>query len=122
MAQTFTARYFVHMRIHSGASDPDLLADIDEVDPKFPRATLRPGASWFLRQFDLPTALNHTIFDCKAVLVGNHIDLVFKVSGTFFATMQLAAFPLDVQRLSLVLAVSCANEGIVPVDRRKPMH
>ena len=115
LAQTFSARYFVHLRIKNGCVDHDLLKDIDESDPKFPRDTQRPGASWFLRQIDLPTALEHRMVDLKVVIAGSDIDLVFKVTGTFFATMQLQNFPVDVQRLCMVIAVNCASEGIVPV-------
>lgn len=115
LTQTFSARYFVHLRIRDGASDPDLLHDIDEQDPKFPRDTLRPGAKWFLKQIDLPTALDFRFIDAKVVLVANDIDLVFKVAGQFFSTMRLASFPVDAQRLSLLLAVNTASEGIVPV-------
>ena len=67
--QTFSARYFVHLRIRNGASDPDLVADIDDKEPQFPRETLRPGAGWFLRQLDLPTALDHRLIDSKVVQI-----------------------------------------------------
>jgi hypothetical protein len=68
-----------------------------------------------LRQFDLPTALEHKFINPRVVPFGNDVDLVFKVAGSFFATMQLEHFPVDFQRLCLVLAVNCASEGIVPV-------
>ena len=37
------------------------------------------------------------------------------MTGTFFEHMELDDFPLDVQRLSVVIAFNCAKEGIVPV-------
>ena len=115
LTQTFSARYFVHLRIRSGASDPDLVRDIYDKEPDFPKDTLRPGAGWFLRQLDLPTALEHRFIDPKIVRVADDVDLVFKVTGTFFSTMQLRHFPVDAQKLSLLLSVNCAEEGIVPV-------
>jgi hypothetical protein len=47
ISQTFVARYYFHLRIKDGAQDPDLLKDITEKEPEFPRdGTLRPGAAW----------------------------------------------------------------------------
>ena len=37
LAQTFTARYFVPLRIKGGAHDPDLLLDINDEKPPFPK-------------------------------------------------------------------------------------
>ena len=60
VSQTFSANYFVHLRCINGAMDTDLLKDIHEDNPQFPKATLRPGAGWFLHQIDFPTAHEHS--------------------------------------------------------------
>lgn len=120
LTQTFTARYFWHFRIEGGALDPDLIADIDDDNPVFPKDTLRPGARWFLNQMDFPTAFDHQLSRAKVVQMGEHLDLVFVVSGTFHSTMALQHFPVDVQSLGMVLACNCAKEGIVPIHFNTP--
>ena len=93
MSQTFMARIFVQLRIVDGALDPDMVRDIDQDNPQFPGDTLRPGAGWFLRQCDFPTALDFVINERKVVKCQNHVDLIIKVSGTFFEHMELEDFP-----------------------------
>ena len=114
--QRFGARMFFHLRFFNGAKDEDLLRDINDTGPPvFPKDTLRPGARWFLHQLDLPTAHEYEVLEAKVVRMGDHVDLVWKVSGIFFEIMELEAFPCDHQRLTAVLAVSVAVEGIVPI-------
>ena len=115
LAQTWTAKFFFHLRINNGAEDADLVKDIEDENPPFPKATLRPGAGWFLKQIDFPNALDYTLSRSKVVCLGSHLDLVFQVTGTFHSTMELHHFPVDVQLLNLVMAFNCANQGIVPV-------
>ena len=115
LSQTFTARYFVHMRIQNGALDPHLVKDIDEKEPTFPKDTLRPGAGWFLRQIEFPTALEYQLSRLKVVRIDEHLDLVLQVNGTFHSEMTLQHFPMDVQNLAFIFVVTCAAEGIVPV-------
>ena len=103
------------MRIQNGARDPHLVKDIDEKEPTFPKDTLRPGAGWFLRQIDFPTALEYEIFRQKVVRIDEHLDLVLQVQGTFHSEMALQHFPVDVQNLAFIFTVTCAAEGIVPV-------
>ena len=115
VSQKFSARLFFQFRIPNGALDEDLLRDIDDRDAPFPKDTLRPGARWFLQQFDFPTAHDFKIVESKVVVVHPNIDLVFKASGTFFEVMELEHFPVDWQRLTVVLSVSVAKEGICAV-------
>jgi len=115
MAQTFMTRLFIQLRIPHGGMDSDLVRDLDQPDPQFPADTLRPGAMWFLKQLDFPTSLDYSILTEKVVKLKTHLDLVLKVSGTFFEQMELADFPFDVQRLTVTLAINTATEGIVPV-------
>ena len=100
MTQTFMARLFIQLRIPGGANDVDLIRDLDYVheEPPFPKDTLRPGASWFLRQLDFPTALDYTILERKVVKLQEHLDLVIKVTGTFFEHMELEDFPVRNRR------------------------
>ena len=116
LSQCFTARYFVHLRIQNGAKNPHLVADIDEDNPRFPRDTLKPGAAWYLNQIDFPTAVKYTLSRAKVVQINDHLDMVFQVSGTFHSNMALHNFPVDVQCLSFLFTITCAKEGIVPVD------
>ena len=118
MTQTFQARLFFQLRIPRGTLDVDLVRDLDDPSPSFPTDTLRPSASWFLQQIDFPTSLEFQILTPKVVRMQEHLDLVFKVVGTFFEEMELDCFPVDVQRLSLSLAFNCANEGVVPLAFR----
>lgn len=115
MAQNFMARMFIQLRIPHGAMDTDLVRDLDNPDPPFPADTLRPGAMWFLKQIDFPTSLEYSVLTEKVVKMKDHLDLVLKVSGTFFEQMELDDFPYDVQRLTVVLAFNAAKEGIVPI-------
>ena len=115
VAQTFGGRFFVQMRIPGGALDEDLMRDINDCDPQFPTDTLRPGAKWFFDQLDFPTALHHELTMKKVVKQNDHLDLVLRLSGTFFEHMELEDFPFDVQRLTLVLAFNCQAKGPVPV-------
>jgi len=84
----------------------------------FPKDTLRPGAHWFMKQIDFPTAHEHHIIESKVVVMDPHIDFVMKVAGTFFEVMELEAFPADFQELTVNLSLSVANEGICPVQFR----
>jgi hypothetical protein len=116
MAQTFMARLFIQLRIPNGALDSDLVRDLENsVDPPFPGDTLRPGAQWFLKQLDFPTSLDYTLLTEKVVKMKDHLDMVLKVSGSFFEQFDLHQFPFDLQRLSLTIAFNCADEGIVPI-------
>ena len=114
VGQTFTARYILQFVIRGGVENDDLMRDISEKDPSFP-ADGRPGASWYLEQLDFPTALSFSILSRKLVPIGSDLHLVVKVSGVFFETMELQDFPIDRQRLTMVLCVNCSREGIVPV-------
>eukprot|EP00966_Prymnesium_polylepis_P013903 320582-Prymnesium_polylepis.1 len=115
VSQTFGARFMFHLRIQDGANDPDLTRDLHDTEPVFPKDTLRPGARWFMEQIEFPTSLNHTIISRKVVQMGAHLDIVIKMSGTFFVAMELHNFPLDVQQLAATFSITCAEEGIVPV-------
>ena len=70
--------------------------------------------SWFLRQLDFPTALDYTILERKVVKLQEHLDLVIKVTGTFFEHMELEDFPVDIQALTIQVSCNTAIEGIVP--------
>lgn len=115
-AQVFSARYLLQLRIPDGAEDPDMIRDLYDPDPQFPQDTLRPGARWFMEQIEFPTALNFTFHSKKIVKMGRHLDIVLKLSGSFFEHMELENFPLDIQRVSTCLSFACSKEGIVPID------
>ena len=114
-AQTFGATVLFHFRMPGGALDEDLMCDLHEKDAEFPKDTGRPGAKWFLQQVDFPTALDYTMQQQKAVQIGSDLDIVVRVRGTFFESMELEDFPVDLQRLTVVIAFNCANEGVVPL-------
>ena len=127
MRQTFQARYFIQLRIENGALDRDLVRDLEthdilgnKIDPAFPSDTLRPGATWFLKQIDFPTSLHHEILMEKVVTMKNHLDLCIKLSGVFFEQFELDDFPFDKQRLTIVVAFNVAKEGIVPIEVESP--
>lgn len=112
MAQTFMTRLFIQLRIPHGGMDSDLVRDLDQPDPQFPADTLRPGAMWFLKQLDFPTSLDYSILTEKVVKLKTHLDLVLKVSGTFFEQMELADFPFDVQRLTVTVRSARRRPGM----------
>ena len=116
VAQKFSAKIFLQFRIPDGVQDPDLLRDLDDVKPQFPKDTLRPGARWFMEQFDFPNARDFQILESKVVVMDRHIDIVLKTSGTFFEVMELECFPVDVQELTLIISMSVAQEGICAAE------
>ena len=118
IGQRFSARLFFQLRIPNGAEDEDMLRDLDDEAPIFPKDTLRPGARWLSQQVDFPTAHEFRILENKVVVMEPHIDIVLKVSGTFPECMELERFPVDTQELTIFLSISVANEGICPVEFR----
>ncbi|KAL1508329.1 hypothetical protein AB1Y20_004439 [Prymnesium parvum] len=114
-SQVFSARYLLQLRIPDGANDADLMRDFYDNEPVFPQDTLRPGARWFMEQIEFPTALSLVFNGKKVVQMGRHLDIVVKVTGTFFEHMELHNFPFDIQRITTVVSFACAEEGIVPV-------
>ena len=113
--QTFSARFFINFIIEGGNQQEDLCHDLDG-SKGFPETGGRPGAGWYLDQIDFPTARDYIVYQKKIVrLDDKDLHLVVDMCGTFFESMELQEYPLDVQRLTFVLSIRCANEGVVPV-------
>ena len=114
--QTFTARYFLHLIVEGGAQQLDLAADLDPNSSNFPNDGSRPGIGWYLSQLDFPTARDLQYCTKKIVMLDDvDLHITVDVCGTFYESMELEQYPLDVQRLTFVVSVNCAREGMVPI-------
>lgn len=117
MNQTFTARYFMHFVLKGAAQEDDLCADLDPNSTAFPTDGTRPGVGWYLNQIDFPTAASYSIYSKKvSQLDKNDLHLTIDVIGTFYESMELQNYPMDVQKLTMVVSFNCAKEGMVPIE------
>jgi len=115
MCQTFTARFFWHMAVEGGAEEADLAADLDPESQTIPDGA-RPGIGWYINQLDFPTAREVDFCRKKCVLLDDSdLHITIDICGTFYESMELQQFPLDVQQLTMVASLNCAKEGVLPV-------
>lgn len=114
--QCFSARIFFQFNFPGGAKDTDLIRDLNDDSPGFPRDTGRPGAKWFLRQLDFPNASSLEVLDQRAVVMKDDINLIVRVDGVFLDRFSMHNFPYDAQHLSVKVSIKCASEGAAPVE------
>ena len=57
--------------------------DLDSEHPEFPKDTGRPGANWFLRQIDFPTAANLHVLEQRVAVMKDNLSFVLRVDGDF---------------------------------------
>lgn len=117
--QTFNASLFVQACLPGGNKD-DGLRKKDEAFPvdMYGRPTFHPSAAWYLTQVEFQTTPRPLTTRLSSIATqGEDLMLNKRVDGAFFDEFAgLGRFPFDCQHLNMTFVVTCANEGVLPVE------